>query len=1211
MKLKHFGLFICWYLISILVFGSAKSHAACTEGPAGSFTCSGASSNTNVMTGETILDNTAAPASLNNIGADGQFYSGVGSIIKNDSSTSSIGEISTIKAIGGNQVEIVNTGDIRMVRAREFKTRVDPLTGLTVMDFQAVGGKLYNDSLEVGIAAAIFADHTTSALNVTNTIIPNTATESNRYGRIAAEGDFSAAIYASSAQVIINSEQHEGIVNYGVYSPSPFGGAPIVDSKKLTLEAGHWAIATFAGATYSPPVIQDGTQSATLITPGLTTLNIADGNIIGSVLITDKNPLLVAAQIADPSLALAYGINDVGPRDSIINITGGGINGNIYLGSGAHVINAAGYGYIDTIYVDQTPSMVTDAGGNPLYSVVGDRKFDYTVSTTGAINIYLNDTVGAVNNFTFLTNSSGTGSIVTNGIGTNVLNVDTSRDFFNIGNVTGMSSVDIKGKTVVFGDSDSYIRGGDAPIVLESRNDIHIDARAFSLGAGATLKADNIIFDNFSLLEGGQYFATVPLTGGLTRLDAIGDINGNLVFNSGQIKLQSAILDISGDATINATDIVTVFKPQGLGHINVGGNGTISGDSTIIPTLAGGFVTNGKSYIVMSNTTGTPYVVNNPSGRVSFSLSDDPNNIAITALVTLPTSVTSQLSRGGKNALDAIFSYPGDDPAFTKFAGEVLATSDTELGRVAERLRPEIHDGAIRMVLNHSDRMLGLVESRLFDSYMTSVKRFARDSGATSDLVNGSGIWAQGFGGVGTQQGMQRADGYTSTSTGLTAGIDRLVGTSQHLKLGAAFGYAWGNIDNSGITDNNRIDVNSYMGAIYSNWSNDDYYLNGALGLGRNTYASKRVALGRATYGNHDSYQLTAKVDAGWPFQIRDNLVIVPLAGVSYNRINESAYSESGENIISLNNGGYVPPTINLGSPNSLTIASRSFNSYRTALGAKAVYSLQQEDWFAGIELRALYNHEFGDIAQDSTARFVVGGDTFQSSGIRPVRDGFVVGSSLRLTGDDGNDQLSFLASYDADIRDKYFGQSLSMMLRYDFDQAMAYQKLNQARKAADAARAPPLTVPVKASEQDISTIHQAMVPASINHTEEPQDPVIQQVSQALDSWATALTDKNLINYFNSYSVDFVNAEGLTRQQWERQRRAQLSKEGKKEVRVSYLKVTHKGSQATVIFTQTRIEAGREDVTRKFMDLEQRNGRWLIVSEDSLPISSLVAADIR
>jgi outer membrane autotransporter protein len=190
------------------------------------------------------------------------------------------------------------------------------------------------------------------------------------------------------------------------------------------------------------------------------------------------------------------------------------------------------------------------------------------------------------------------------------------------------------------------------------------------------------------------------------------------------------------------------------------------------------------------------------------------------------------------------------------------------------------------------------------------------------------------------------------------------------------------------------------------------WYMNATLGLGYHDYKSNRVALTDYVKGNHDAWQYTAKLDAGYPFQF-NAFTIAPVASIGYSRLNENGYTESG-----------------IG---ALAIGSRGSDSLRSGLGAKAMIPVLEGDVNAGIELRALWNHEFMNTNQDTTARFVDGGGTFTSSGINQRRDGADLGASIRLAGVMDGIQHTLMINYDAQIKPQYLNQTASLHARFDF----------------------------------------------------------------------------------------------------------------------------------------------------------------------------------
>ncbi|CAG0931328.1 hypothetical protein PLCT1_01739, partial [Planctomycetaceae bacterium] len=405
-------------------------------------------------------------------------------------------------------------------------------------------------------------------------------------------------------------------------------------------------------------------------------------------------------------------------------------------------------------------------------------------------------------------------------------------------------------------------------------------------------------------------------------------------------------------------------------------------------------------YTLATHTSGTPTIVNR--GLIRWTLGDVGGDLVLTAstnaAVTLPG-----LTTGAVNALNTIGQYAGPNVAFTTLAGTLQNLTTDEVMAAGERLRPEIHDGVMRLALGMTDRVQGLVASRLFDAHLAAAYGLTGLASGDAPSV-GASLWMQGFGFGGDQSRRAGVDGYTAEATGLAFGADRLVGEDGRVRLGAAFGYARGDVNNQGATDTSQLTLDHYLAMLYASRSEEDWYLNGMLGFGRQNYRGTRIPLsGMNTIGHRDGVQLTARMEAGMPLHYGEDLTFIPVATVSYNRLREDRYQEIGSLV-------------------ALEVGARNTDSLRSGLGGKAIYTVQETDWRADLELRTMWGHEFGDVRQDVTARFLAGGPAFFSPGVNPARDEFNVGGSLRLTGANEQDEISLLLSYDADFRARYFG---------------------------------------------------------------------------------------------------------------------------------------------------------------------------------------------
>jgi len=1180
---------------TFLLLAMEAAHATCIDHGDGTYTCSGTSDNNDTMSGAVVLDNTGSETVLSN----SEMVGGGRGVIQNDNTSPSMGEEHTI-SITGNQAAMINNLDGLISFSR-------PSLNTSLFSHDAAGVLLYNGN-PAGMGAAIYGHQNTPSIVIDN----DTRDKLFGYaGEIITSGNFTAAIYGSAQEFTITNND---VIRFQSYA-----------SGSDTFKNGQWAIATYGGATYSAPSVLDGTQYATVLSSGLTTINNT-AYIFGDILILDKNPLLTAAQQIDNTLVLEYGSDDVGPRDSILNNTVSGtglsksfgyIQGNIYLGSGNHVINngtldgAGVAALIDgNIIVDQRDSAVVDVSGgvaSTQYLVSGGKTFTFNQMAHFTGDITLHDVVGSVNNINIyagISTADGESdnpafNLTADGLGTNNLNLYCLRTVANGGcsatggNWSGLTALNILGTKWDFSDA--------AKTVSLVGGDINIESRIFLFGG--SMIADNVIVN--SRMDGVYDFNNIS--------DHIGTITGNLI-NNGMVSVRDATLVVNGDATFNAGSVFSLRVNGGangmLDVVDGTGLGTFSDASKVIVSAHNYYFHTGDTFTIATNSSGSP-IIQGPGALVNFTSSDATGDIVLTANVAIPSNLNVTVA--GNNALSATVNYSGNDAGLVELQQQLQTLDAAELKRAAERLRPEINDSLIRMTMNHTDRVLGVVESHLFDTYLANVKGEPRVP-IDGKLPTGSGIWFQGFGGYGTQDLRKNADGYSATSTGIAAGIDRLVGIGDDLRVGLAGAYAYGNIDNSGITDNNRTNINSYMGIAYGAMHFDPWYLNAAIGLGRHTYDTERIALGRSAEAQHESWQVTAKIDAGWPIQYNDLWTFVPLASFSYNRINEDGYTEHGKQQKVLGAGIYNPgENLEIDSAINLQIDKKTYNSYRSGMGGKVLLSLQEPSYNAGVELRAMYVHEFGDLTNNSVARFTHGGATFYSPGIAPARGGIILGSSVRLTGNDENDQLTLLASYDADFRDKYFGQSLTLMLRYDFDQGPSYIKKAIYRATEAQNRIAAVEKKVTATDRDVMQMANAMAGPSqdmLAYELSSDDPQVrasairkQAVQKAVDNWLNAMLNGNLTVYFNTYAADFVNEDGLSRQQWERKRKKELQDTSVGSFRITDMTVKAFDGRASTIYTQVSAQNGQVASTRKILELEERNGRWLIVSEDSVPLS--------
>ncbi len=105
-------------------------------------------------------------------------------------------------------------------------------------------------------------------------------------------------------------------------------------------------------------------------------------------------------------------------------------------------------------------------------------------------------------------------------------------------------------------------------------------------------------------------------------------------------------------------------------------------------------------------------------------------------------------------------------------------------------------------------------------------------------------------------------------------------------------------------------------------------------------------------------------------------------------------------------------------------------------------------------------------------------------------------------------------------------------------------------------------------------------------------------VEAAVTSWAQAWSRQDVDAYLAAYAADFT-APGLSRADWEAQRRARISAPKTIEVQISGLKIEQQGDSARATFRQAYRSDRLNSTVTKTLQLSQQNGQWRIVGETS------------
>ncbi len=139
-------------------------------------------------------------------------------------------------------------------------------------------------------------------------------------------------------------------------------------------------------------------------------------------------------------------------------------------------------------------------------------------------------------------------------------------------------------------------------------------------------------------------------------------------------------------------------------------------------------------------------------------------------------------------------------------------------------------------------------------------------------------------------------------------------------------------------------------------------------------------------------------------------------------------------------------------------------------------------------------------------------------------------------------------------------------------------------------------TLPIRPADkpamEEVKVTEMSKPIANTNNNEE------KNISDAVDNWASAWSNKDLDKYLASYAQTFKPAKGESRQAWEQSRRERVSKPSSINVTLSNQQVTLVDSNnAKVSFKQTYKAAGKPIRTDKTLNMKKTGVTWLIEEE--------------
>jgi len=233
-------------------------------------------------------------------------------------------------------------------------------------------------------------------------------------------------------------------------------------------------------------------------------------------------------------------------------------------------------------------------------------------------------------------------------------------------------------------------------------------------------------------------------------------------------------------------------------------------------------------------------------------------------------------------------------------------------------------------------------------------------------FLSGTGEWVN-------VTGTDNAHGYDIASGGFTLGVDYKL--TPNFAVGLAAGYTGATAD---LSDHGRVWTNGGKLGLYSTVFSGGWYADIAGFGGYNGYDTRRAGLGGEARGDTHGGEVDGLFGTGYDFK-KGNLTFGPTATFNYTYAGTNGFVERYS---------LAPLNVHGGDADSL----------RSALGLKMSYECKCGGLVFKPELRAAWQHEFGDTAYALDSNLADGGGgAFTASGPKFGRDSALIGAGFAV----------------------------------------------------------------------------------------------------------------------------------------------------------------------------------------------------------------------
>ncbi|NRB11347.1 MAG: autotransporter outer membrane beta-barrel domain-containing protein, partial [Rickettsiaceae bacterium] len=247
------------------------------------------------------------------------------------------------------------------------------------------------------------------------------------------------------------------------------------------------------------------------------------------------------------------------------------------------------------------------------------------------------------------------------------------------------------------------------------------------------------------------------------------------------------------------------------------------------------------------------------------------------------------------NAANRNPKFKNDAERFAQFAEGALgdpAPSTEFTGNVISSAHSTINNAAATFNATVGTRNTG---------NSTSLTSIENESGISAgDDHTRNGVWIAPLYSNATQKKKNNRSGFENTSYGFVLGGDTQL--NDDMTVGLAFGYLTSDVKMKNFQTGNKSDIDTLLVSIYNSLDlTNEWVLQGNASFSSSRVKNREKRVNPTTLGDEiakSSYDVATygfEALVGYKYDLQD-FRIVPLAGISYDRINDSGYRETGTN---------------------------------------------------------------------------------------------------------------------------------------------------------------------------------------------------------------------------------------------------------------------------------------------------------------------------